>query len=57
MPAKKPKPFHEMTSDELARHVFPPKVHRHLKRLANPPEPPQGPKPQGPESRSQDKDN
>jgi hypothetical protein len=53
VPEKKPKPFHEMTSDELARHVFPPKVQRHLKRLANPPEPP---KSQPGESRSQDKD-
>jgi hypothetical protein len=53
MPAKKPKPFHEMTSDELARHVFPPKVHRHLKKLANPPE---ERKSREPEPRSQDKD-
>jgi len=53
MPKPK-KPFHEMTSDELARHVFPPKVHRHLKRLANPPEAEKPPPKQ--ESRSQDKD-
>jgi len=33
---KKPKPAHEMTSDELARRVFPKKVHEHLKRVANP---------------------
>jgi hypothetical protein len=53
-PKKKPrKPFHEMTSDELARHVFPPQVHRHLKKLANPQE---GEKPPERESRSQDKD-
>jgi hypothetical protein len=30
------KPAQKMTSDEIAKHVFPPKVHRQLKRLANP---------------------
>ncbi len=35
MPRKKKHP-HEMTTDELARHVFHPKVLKHLKKLANP---------------------
>ena len=29
------KPATQMTSDEIARHVFPPEVHEHLKRVAN----------------------
>jgi hypothetical protein len=53
MPRKQPKPVHEMTSDELAKHVFSPKVQRHLKRLANPPE---NPAPEKSRSRSQTKD-
>lgn len=35
MPKKKKHP-HEMTTEELVRHVFHPKVVAHLKRLANP---------------------
>ena len=38
MAEKRRKPAGQMTSDEIARHVFPPKVHEHLKRVANPPE-------------------
>jgi hypothetical protein len=38
MAEKRRKPAGKMTSDEIARHVFPPKVHEHLKRVANPPE-------------------
>jgi hypothetical protein len=33
---KRRKPASKMTSDEIARHVFPPEVHEHLKRAANP---------------------
>ena len=40
MPRKKkdeqPKPPHEMTSEELAKKVFPPDVLEQLKRIANP---------------------
>jgi hypothetical protein len=39
MPEKKPKPAHRMTDDEIARRLFPKKLHEHLKRVANPPEP------------------
>jgi hypothetical protein len=46
------KPAHQMTSDEIARHVFPPEVHEHLKRVANPPELPEAPKPPTPRPRS-----
>jgi hypothetical protein len=46
------KPAHQMTSDEIARHVFPPEVHEHLRELANPPEPPKAPKPPARRSRS-----
>lgn len=38
MAEKRRKPAGKMTSDEIARHVFPPEVHAHLKRVANPPE-------------------
>jgi hypothetical protein len=38
MAEKRRKPAGEMTSDEIAHHVFPPEVHEHLKRTANPPE-------------------
>lgn len=47
MPAeKRRKPATKMTGDEIARHVFPPEVHEHLKRAANPsdPEPPKRPR-------------
>jgi hypothetical protein len=33
---KRRKPASRMTGDEIAKHVFPPEVHRHLKRAANP---------------------
>ena len=33
---KKRKPVQEMTTDEIARTVFPAKVVKELKRLANP---------------------
>ena len=36
MAEKRRKPAAKMTSDEIAAHVFPPKLHRHLKRAANP---------------------
>jgi len=32
---RKRKPASEMTNDELAKRVFPPEVHEHLKRLAH----------------------
>ena len=36
MAEKRRKPAPKMTSDEIAKHVFPPEVHRHLKQAANP---------------------
>jgi ATP-dependent protease Clp ATPase subunit len=33
---KKRKPAHQMTGEEIAKRVFPPAVHEHLKRVANP---------------------
>ena len=37
MPRKKPEKLpHDMTSEELARKVFPPDVLEQLKRIANP---------------------
>ena len=36
---KRRKPATKMTGDEIARHVFPPEVQKHLKRAANPEEP------------------
>jgi len=36
VPEKRRKPASKMTGDEIAAHVFPPKVHRHLKKAANP---------------------
>jgi len=38
MAEKRRKPAAKMTSEEIARHVFPPEVHAHLKQVANPPE-------------------
>ncbi len=32
---RKPKHHKDMTSDELARRVFGPKAHKHLKRIAH----------------------
>lgn len=32
---KKRKPAHQMTSDEIAKHVFPPEVQKHLKKVAS----------------------
>lgn len=36
MAEKRRKPAPKMTSDEIARHVFPPGLHEHLKQAANP---------------------
>ena len=33
---KRRKPATKMTGDEIARHVFPPEVQKHLKGAANP---------------------
>lgn len=33
---KRQKPAHEMTSEEIAKRVFPREVHEHLKKVANP---------------------
>jgi len=53
---RKPKRAREMTSDELAKRVFPPAVKRHLKRVAGSLEP-TPPKPLKPDdSNSQTKD-
>ncbi len=35
MTKKKKKEPHEMTTDEAMRHLFPKKVHEHLKRVAH----------------------
>lgn len=46
---KRRKPAPKMTSDEIAAHVFPPEVHRHLKKAANPDDVAEGrPRPQQP---------
>lgn len=47
MPRKKqqPKPPHEMTSEELAKKVFPPDVLEQLKHIANPEFQPKSPSP------------
>lgn len=52
MAEKRRKPAGKMTSDEIARHVFPPEVHAHLKRVANPPEADAGEEPAPPSRKS-----
>jgi hypothetical protein len=42
MAEKRRKPASKMTSDEIAAHVFPPKLHQQLKRAANPDDEGQG---------------